>query len=244
MTKLIESSHFLADVSIRSENLGDEYPYNLPLVKNFQKLTFNPKVTFFVGENGSGKSTLLEAIAVVMGFNAEGGSKNFNFSTKETHSDLHKSLEVTKGLTLPKDGFFLRAETFYNVSTEVENLGYAGNSVYGSKSLHQQSHGESFISLMQNRFKGNGLYILDEPEAALSPNNQLKFIVLMNELIKKNSQFIIATHSPIILGYPEADIYQIDTTSIQKVNYEDTNNYQLTRYFLNNKDKMLKELLQ
>lgn len=179
-----------------------------------------------------------------MGFNAEGGSKNFNFATKETHSDLHKSLEVTRGLTLPKDGFFLRAETFYNVSTEVENLGYIDNSPYGGKSLHQQSHGESFISLMQNRFKGNGLYILDEPEAALSPNNQLKFIVLLNELIKKSSQFIIATHSPIILGYPEADIYQIDSTSIQKVNYEDTNNYQLTRYFLNNKDKMLKELLQ
>ncbi len=242
--KTIDSTHFLLEVSIQKDIAHKDYPFNLPVVKNLSNIIFNPKVTFFVGENGSGKSTLLEAIAISLGFNAEGGSRNFQFSTKETHSDLHEYLKLKKGLTLPKDGFFFRAETFYNVSTEVDNLGYSDSSIYGGKSLHNQSRGESFLSLIENRFKGNGLYILDEPESALSPKNQLKLLVLIDELIKKNSQFIIATHSPILLGYPSADIYHIDEKSIQQVAYEDTEHYQLTKHFLNSRDKTLSNLLQ
>lgn len=236
--KAFESNHYVLGVSINIEDLPSGYPFDLPVVRNLKTITFNPKVTFIVGENGAGKSTLLESIAVSMGFNAEGGSKNFNFETKATHSQLYKHLKITKGLSLPKDGFFLRAETFYNVATEVENLKMS----YGDKSLHEQSHGESFISLIENRFKGNGLYILDEPEAALSPSNQLKFLVLIHELVKNNSQFIIATHSPIIMGYPDSDIYFVGQDSIDKVGYEETAHYQLTKYFLNNRKKMLDEL--
>lgn len=241
--KTIDSKHFIIDVSLDTKDLTDKYPLNLPVLKNLGKLTFNPNVTFIVGENGAGKSTLLEGIAIAVGFNPEGGSRNFNFETKATHSDLYKHIKITKGLNLPKDGFFLRAETFYNIATEIGNLGYEIEKYYGEKSLHKQSHGESYISLIENRFKANGLYILDEPEAALSPSNQLKFLALIDYLVKKNSQFIIATHSPIIMGYPNAEIYQVDDNSIKKVKYEETNHYLLSKRFLNNKEKVLSELL-
>jgi len=242
--KTIDSKHFIIEVSLDRNNLPNEYPFNLPTIKNLKLLTLNPKVTFFVGENGAGKSTLLESIAIASGFNPEGGSKNFNFETKATHSDLYKHIKISRGINLPKDGFFLRAETFYNVATELDNLEYADSQIYGGKSLHSQSHGESFISLIENRFKGNGLYVLDEPEAALSPANQLKFLALIDYLVKKSSQFIIATHSPIILGYPNADIYLIKDGSINKVKYEETDHYLLSKRFLNNKDKVLAELFQ
>jgi len=243
--RVLDAEHYLIDVSINRQNLPDEYPFNLPVVKNLTKLVFHPKVTFLVGENGSGKSTLLEAIALSAGLNAEGGSKNFNFTTTATHSELHRNLVLTKGLKLPKDSYFLRAETFYNLATEVNKLGfeYNRNSPYGERSLHAQSHGESFISLIQNRFRGNGLYILDEPEAALSPANQFKLLASIDKLAKQNSQFIIATHSPIIMGYPNADIYLLEHESINKVIYEDTPHYQLTKYFLNNREKILAELI-
>jgi len=244
--KTINSTHYLIDISISKKNVPTGYPYSLPVVKNLSKLIFHPKITFLVGENGAGKSTLLESIAISMGFNAEGVTKNFNFETKATHSELYKYIKVTKGITLPKDGFFLRAETFYNVATEIEELNRYSPPMlsYGNKSLHEQSHGESFISLIENRFKGNVVYILDEPEAALSPSNQFKLLVLLHKLVKKNSQFIIATHSPIIMGYPDADIYNIDEDSVKKINYEDTKHYQLTRYFLNNRSKVLNELFK
>lgn len=242
--KTIDSSHYLIDVSLDKKDIPDDYPYNLPVVKNLEKLVFDPKITFIIGENGAGKSTLLEAIALAMGFNAEGGTKNFNFETKSTHSELYKRIKLTKGIKFPKDGFFLRAESFYNVATEVENLGPEITKYYGGKSLHAQSHGESFISLIQNRFKGNGLYILDEPEAALSPANQLKLLALVHELLKQNSQFIIATHSPIIMAYPGANIFEVSENSIEKVDYENTSHYQLTKYFLTNRAKVLKELFE
>jgi len=229
----------------KNETNEDSYVFSLACIKNLGKLELNKKVTFFVGENGTGKSTLLEAIAVNMGFNPEGGTRNFNFASNETHSPLYKYLTVVKGVKRPKDGFFLRAESFYNVATEVDRLDklvitrIPFMDSYGGKSLHNQSHGESFMSLVLNRFGGNGLYILDEPEAALSPTRQLSLLVKINELVKQNCQFIIATHSPILLAYPNADIYLLNDNDIKLTAYEETEHYTITKQFLNNPQKML-----
>lgn len=236
-------------------NIQDEsnYALSLPVIKSLGKeqLDLNKKVTFFVGDNGTGKSTLLEAIAVNMGFNAEGGTRNFNFASKETHSPLYQSLIVVKGVKRPRDGFFLRAESFYNVATEVDRLDEIGISSqrqfldnYGGKSLHNQSHGESFMSLVLNRFKDNSLFILDEPEAALSPTKQLSLLVKINELAKQNCQFIIATHSPILLAYPNADLYVLNENEIKLTAYKDTEHYTITKQFLNNTEKMLNYLFE
>lgn len=236
-------------------NIQDEsnYALSLPVIKSLGKeqLDLNKKVTFFVGDNGTGKSTLLEAIAVNMGFNAEGGTRNFNFASKETHSPLYQSLIVVKGVKRPRDGFFLRAESFYNVATEVDRLDEIGISSqrqfldnYGGNSLHNQSHGESFMSLVLNRFKDNSLFILDEPEAALSPTKQLSLLVKINELAKQNCQFIIATHSPILLAYPNADLYVLNENEIKLTAYKDTEHYTITKQFLNNTEKMLNYLFE
>lgn len=222
-----------------------KYPFCLTAIKKLSTLEFHPKVTFFVGENGTGKSTILEAIAVACGFNAEGGTKNFNFNTNSTHSELHNYIKLIKGVRTPKDGFFLRAESFYNLATNIEELDKEGSpsktriiDSYGGKSLHRQSHGESFFSVFMNRFSGNGLYILDEPEAALSPSRQMSMITRMHELVQEGSQFIIATHSPIIMAYPKAVIYEI-RDDIREVDYEKTEHYSIMKSFLNNTDKML-----
>ncbi len=220
---------------------GDAYPFHLPAVRYLDELEFHPKVTFLVGENGAGKSTLIEALAVAWGFNAEGGSQNFNFETRASHSDLHRFVRPVRSAKRAKDGFFLRAESLFNVAIQVEELGVRG---YGARSLHEQSHGESFLALMDHRFRGEGLYILDEPEAALSPNRQLSFLVRMHELIGQASQFIIATHSPIILGYPHACIYQVAQDGLTRVEYEDTDHFNVTRGFLNHRRTMLKTLLE
>jgi predicted ATPase len=219
----------------------DAYPFDLPVVRNLDELEFHPKVTFLVGENGSGKSTLIEALAVAWGFNAEGGSRNFNFATRASHSPLHQFVRPVRSARRAKDGFFLRAESHFTLSTEIENLG-AGDA-YGGVPLHEQSHGESFFATIDNRFHGEGLYILDEPEAALSPNRQLSLLVRMHELLEQRSQFIIATHSPIILGYPDAWIYQTTPKGLERVAYEETEHYQVTRNFLNHRETFLKTLL-
>lgn len=227
----------------------ERYPFNLAAIRSLNKLQFHPKVTFFVGENGSGKSTLLEAIAVSLGFNAEGGTKNFRFGTRASHSELHQFLRLAKGTRRPRDSFFLRAESFFNVATEIENLDSEPSfgppilSYYGGKSLHEQSHGESFLALLMERFGGQGLYILDEPESALSPHRQLAVLSRLHDLVQAGSQFIIATHSPILMAYPDACIYLCGKEGVSQVNYEETEHVQVTRAFLSNPERMLKTLL-
>jgi predicted ATPase len=226
-------------------NSTNEYPFNLPVVQYLEKIELHKNVTFFIGENGTGKSTLLEALAVQYGFNPEGGSKNFNFSTQKTHSLLSDAIRIAKGVKRPKDGYFLRAESFYNVATNIDQIQKEDGGIYGSyggKSLHEQSHGESFFSLFLHRFFGNGIYILDEPEAALSPQRQLAFLVRMDELVKQKSQLIIATHSPIILSYPNAKVIHISENGFEEVPYKETEHYDLYKSFLNNPDYMLKKL--
>lgn len=239
-------SQYVSRISLQRDKVEsfDQYPFSLPVIRSFNHIDLHPKVTFFIGENGSGKSTLLEAIAVSLGFNAEGGSKNFRFGTRQSHSDLHEFLRVAKGVKRPRDGFFLRAESFFNVATEIENLGPSLLSSYGGRSLHEQSHGESFLALMTERFGGQGLYILDEPEAALSPQRQLAVLSRIHDLVLDDSQFIIATHSPILMAYPDACIFQCDGDGISKVAYEDTEHFQVTRDFLANPERMLRVLLE
>lgn len=223
------------------------YPFNLPIVKNIESLEFTTPVTFIVGENGSGKSTLIEALALSMGFNAEGGNKAVNFKTEDSHSGLYKYLRTVKGTPYPKNWFFLRAESFYNVATY-----YKGNDdddvdysyTFGVESLHGQSHGETFMAILQNKLHGNGFYIFDEPEAALSPSKQLSALIEIDRLVKANSQLIIATHSPILMAYPNSTIYQIKDGKLKKVALYETDHYQITRDFLAHTDVMLNELLK
>ncbi|WP_461535258.1 AAA family ATPase [Spongorhabdus nitratireducens] len=240
---------YIKNVRLKRDQVAsfNTYPFSIPAIKELYDLEFSDTVTIFVGENGSGKSTLLEAIAVALGFNAEGGTKNFNFGTRHTHSDLYRFLRLSKSYKKYRDGFFLRAESFYNVATNIDELDEESGGPpiidsYGGISLHKQSHGESFLALMIERFGGQGLYILDEPEAALSPSRQLAVLSRMSQLIKQQSQFVIATHSPILMAYPGALIYQIDQSGIYPVRYEDTEHYQITRAFLNNPESMLKNL--
>ena len=218
------------------------YPFSLPIVRSLQALSFHPKVTYIIGENGTGKSTLLEAIATAWGFNPEGGTKNFHFSTNASHSDLHKYLTLVKGLQKPIDGFFLRAESFYNVASYIDEIDAIRS--YGGTSLHEQSHGESFFSVFMNRFSGNGLYILDEPEAALSPMRQLSMLIRMHELIDEGAQFIIATHSPILMGYPDATMYSLHQEKIQEITLEETEHYQTMKLFFEDRERLFHHLFR
>lgn len=218
----------------------DSYLRNIRALKSADELIFRSPVTFFAGENGSGKSTLLEAIAVSYGFNPEGGTRNYAFSTRDSHSELHEAIRVYKGVSLAKHGYFLRAESFYNVATAEEEY-----SLYGGipQHYHEKSHGESFLSLVQNNFEGKGIYILDEPEAALSPQRQLTLLAEMKRCVDEGSQFIIVTHSPILLGFPDADILSFDG-EIESISYEETESYKVTSLFLNNREKLLEELFK
>ena len=221
------------------------YTAQLPVVKDLYRrggLELDNPVTFFTGENGSGKSTLLEAIALCAGYNAEGGSKHFRFSTKNTTSDLFKYLKPVRFLR-ETDGFFLRAETLYNLATQVDALELDLEG-YGGRSLHDQSHGESIRALVQNRFRGNGLYLLDEPEAGLSPSAQMALLCEIKRLCEQNSQFIIATHSPILLAYPGAVLYELSEAGIRETTYRESEPYRLTQQFLNDPERMLHLLLQ
>lgn len=245
------SDQFLIEVRLDRERVDSfaNYPFNLNIVRHLRSLPLHPHVTFIVGENGTGKSTLLEAIAVSWGFNAEGGGRGFHFDTRASHSLLYDYIRLSKGVKRPRDGYFLRAESFFNVATEIEKLDNDFPKIpkigaaYGSRSLHEQSHGESFLSFLMQRFNGNGFYILDEPEAALSPSRQLAVLSRIHDLITEGSQFIIATHSPIIMAYPNSRIYQLTDDGIDVIDYKETEHYVVTKAFLNNPEKMLESLM-
>jgi predicted ATPase len=244
---------FVLSMTVLRERVASfaEYPFSIPAISSLHTLVFHPKVTFFVGENGSGKSTLIEAIAVVAGFNAEGGTENFRFSTRSSESKLHSVLRLARGARRERTGYFFRAESFFNVATEIEALdkepSFAPPVIlsYGGRYLHDISHGESFLALIRNRFGPDGLYILDEPEAALSPSKQITLLARMHDLVEHGrSQFIVATHSPIVLAYPDATIYQLADTGINSVRYEETEHFSLTRDFLLHRDQYFRALFK
>ena len=248
--RALDAEHYLLELKLKRDKVPsfDKYPFSLPVVRHLHTLELHPKVTFIIGENGSGKSTLLEAVATAWGFNPEGGSRNFHFQTHASHSVLNEYITLVKSIRRAKDGFFLRAESFFNVATEIERLDddLGGPPIidsYGGVPLHQQSHGESFFALMMHRFGGNGLYVLDEPEAALSPQRQLAMIARLHQLVQSRSQFVIATHSPILMAYPDAWIYQIDDDGLHQVKYEQTQHYLITKAFLGNPQRHIEQLL-
>jgi predicted ATPase len=241
------SRPYLREISLKRDKAfpADQYPFIIPAVKNLGSLSFDANISFIVGENGTGKSTLLEAIAVALGLNAEGGSRNFNFSSRASHSQLWQHLRIVRSWSRPRDQFFLRAESFFNVATEIESLDADPGpprliDAYGGISLHEQSHGESFFALLMNRFRGRGLYLLDEPEAALSPMRQVKMLARIRELISLDSQFIIATHSPILLAYPNALIWNLDETGYHQTPYLETEHYRVMKAFLDNPEEAVR----
>lgn len=223
----------------------DDFPFNIPAVRELQSIEFHADVTFFVGENGSGKSTMLEAIALALGFGIEGGTLNNRLlNTSGEHTRLADHIRMSRSTRRPKDGYFLRAESFYNLATYLDRMPetsvFGG---YGDKKLHARSHGEAFMSVLLDKFRGNGLYLLDEPEAALSPTRQLAALRAMHQLVQDQSQFIIVTHSPILLAYPGAKILVFDGNGIAEIAYEDTEHYAVTRDFLNHYPRRLEQLL-
>ncbi|MGA3002083.1 MAG: AAA family ATPase [Acetobacteraceae bacterium] len=246
-----DTSNFLMRVNLLRDRVAsfESFPFTIPAIGALNELDFGHPVTFLVGENGAGKSTLLEAIAVAWGLNPEGGSRNFNFSTRASHSGLADQLRLSRSLRRVQDSFFLRAESYFNVATEIEALDREpgpGAKIlpgFGGKSLHEQSHGESFFALFMHRLRGNGFYVFDEPEAALSPQRQLSFLSRMHELVGEGSQFLIATHSPILMAYPNATIYLLADGPPRSIAYRDTEHYTVTRNFLTRTEQMLNILL-
>jgi predicted ATPase len=215
----------------------DRYPFSIPAIRTLSTLDLHPQVTLLTGENGSGKSTLIEAIAVAAGFNPEGGSRNMRHVTRASHSELHERLRIVRDARPTRDGWFLRAESFFTIATHIDELGVGGS--YGDIPLHEQSHGESFLALVLERFGDRGLYILDEPEAALSVRGVLALIRRMHELAERGSQFVVSTHSPILLAYPGARIYALDEHGITETPYDETEVVELTRSFLADRGRFL-----
>ena len=234
---------YIREIVLRQPPAEGSFLRDIPVIRSMMEgrsIPLTAPVTCLVGENGIGKSTMIEGIAVAAGFDPEGGSRNFAFSTSASHSELHSLLTLARA-AYPEDGFFLRAESFYNAISYIDLVRAAGS--YGGESLHNMSHGEGFLALVQNRFGGNGLYILDEPEAALSPTRQLTLLAEIHRLVGQNSQFIIATHSPILMAYPGAQILELSEAGIRSVDYRDTEHYLVTRRFLQDPERMLATLL-
>ena len=233
---------FIQSVAIEWDEIPrNSYLAGIEALSGISQFNFNKSVTFFVGENGTGKSTLLEGIAIAFGFNPEGGTKNYAFSTRDTHSELCDAIRLYRSYIKPRWGYFLRAESFYNVATQEEK--YA-DPEHPSKEYHFRSHGESFLDMLENNLQPESLYIFDEPEAALSPQRQLTLLMEIDRCAKEGSQFIIATHSPILLGLPNAEILSFDDGNVQPCDYEDTESYKITEMFINNREGLLNKLLE
>ncbi|MCB0114308.1 MAG: AAA family ATPase [Caldilineaceae bacterium] len=239
----MQARPYLRKVMINWDTVEDRdaYPFSIPALRGINEIEFHPDVTFLIGENGAGKSTLIEAVAMVMGFGAEGGTKNVRIQSADDVSSLAQYLKVEKSFKRPKDGYFLRAESFYNVATYMDTTGYLAG--YGGISLHARSHGEAFFSTLTDKLRGNGLYIFDEPEAALSPSRQMAALTAIHRLVQAKSQFIIATHSPILMAYPHARILLLNDDGLTEVAYDETEHYNVTKDFLNNYPAMLRYLL-
>ncbi|MGP4063425.1 AAA family ATPase [Oceanobacillus sp. M65] len=250
--RLDESTAYIKSMELKRDHIPsyNRFPFDLPVIRHLDKLTFHPNVTYIVGENGMGKSTLLEGIAVALGFNPEGGTRNFNFSSYDSHSELDNYLRVAKGPLRPRDGFFFRAESFYNVATNIEEMDKeigGGRRIidsFGGQSLHEQSHGESFFAAFLHRFSGEGIYILDEPEAALSPLRQMSMLARIHELVNEGAQFIISTHSPILMAYPGAKLIELTEDGMQETALEETGHYRTMKQFFENKDRLLHHLFE
>lgn len=235
---MLDSELFIKSFYIDWDKIDeDSYLRGIEAIRDISHKPFDKSVTFFVGENGTGKSTLLEALAVAYGFNPEGGTRNYSFSTYDSHSELCEAIRLARGAYKPGWGYFLRAESFYNVAT-------AERAYDGDLFLHNRSHGESFLAVVQENFRQNGIYFLDEPEAALSPQRQLSLLYEIVRCAREESQFIIATHSPILLGMPDADIWSFDEESIHSCEYEDTESYQITEMFVNRREMLLRGLFE
>jgi predicted ATPase len=238
---MLKAKPYLQKVILKRDLITsyEEYPFNIPALKGFDSMEFHEDVTFIVGENGAGKSTFIEAIALSLGFGIEGGTRNVQVRTHDNASSLHKYLKLIKSFKVPEEHYFLRAESFYNVATYLEEID--PRKIFGEH-LHVYSHGEAFMATLLEKLQGNGLYIFDEPEAALSPTRQLAAITAIDKLVKNDSQLIIATHSPILMAYPNAVIYRLDSEGIQKVSYEETDHFAVTRHFLNDYRNMIEIL--
>lgn len=235
------NNQFIQRISIDWSKIeSNSYLRKINAIKELEKLDFDKNITFFVGENGSGKSTLLEAMAIAYGFNPEGGTKNYIFSTYDSHSELCEAMRISKGFRKTEWGYFLRAESFYNVATK--EMEYS-DITHPSEKYHEKSHGEGFMAMAQRQLRENGVYFFDEPEAALSPQRQLTLLMEIYRCAKSGSQFIIATHSPILLGIPNAEILNFDNGAIHRCKYEETDSYQVTEMFINNRRQLLKQLL-
>lgn len=242
---------FLKSIELQRDRIPsfDRYPFTIPSIQQLDRLELRSSVTFFIGENGSGKSTLLEGIADKCEFPAAGGGRNNTYDVHASESALGDYLRLS---WMPKvtNGFFLRAESFYHFASYLDQMADDDGmpdiyEAYGGRSLHEQSHGESFLSLFTNRFGRKGLYLLDEPEAALSPQRQLAFLRIMHDLVKKKeAQFIIATHSPILMGFPDASIVSFDGESLKEIAYDETDHVQITRYFMQHREDFLRRILE
>ncbi|MCI8484121.1 MAG: AAA family ATPase [Lachnospiraceae bacterium] len=242
------SDRFIQSIRVNWNKIEkDSYLHQITALRQITELEFSQNITFFAGENGTGKSTLLEGIATAYGFNPEGGTLNYRFSTFDDVSELQNAISITKGYRRPKSNYFFRAESFFNVASKTEDYrDHTPKEIfyqkYGGKSLHEQSHGESFLSYFQS-FDQAGLYLMDEPEAALSPQRQLTLLIQIVKMAEKGSQFLIASHSPILLGIPGAEILSFDQQEIKYCQYEDTESYQVTEMFLNHRGALLNRLL-
>lgn len=234
------SPPFIREIRISWDAVSeDSYLRQIPALKDTETVSLQKPVTFLAGENGTGKSTLLEAAAVAYGFNPEGGTKNYAFSTHDSHSELWRAVTLVKTPAKAMHGYFLRAESFYNVATAEEEYSKGPGGIPAH--YHEKSHGESFLAVMEQHFRGRGMYFLDEPEAALSPQRQLTLLLRINECVKEGAQFVIATHSPILLAYPEAEILNF-ADRIEPCDYEDTDSYRITRMFVNDRERILHQL--